>query len=279
MIEVDRGCDAIARLFLRKSVKLQNPTSMRSENPVYRRSGDSFDLKSVREYQPFDDLRKIDWKLYGRTDRYYIKEFYEEENDRLYFLIDASASMRVYDTEVYATFIASLAYILLKLRFHLDLVSFSSKVEAMALNIKEPKNIHRVIGFLRGLEFDGTTRIRPVLQFLREMYRPATVFLFSDFFDSRFRPTRIFKRLFLLHFFRSFSELSPQSGDIEVEDRESGAKILVPYSAALGSELEKRESRFFGMLRRELRGVHYHRVGSRDDRSKLYWELLEELYG
>ena len=123
MIDVDRECDAIAGLFARRSVKSKLPVRTRSENPIFRRKGQSFNLKNVREYQPFDDLRQIDWKLYGRTDRYYIKEFYEEENAGLLFLIDSSASLSFFDTGAYRRFIASLAYIFLKL--HLTMLTRS----------------------------------------------------------------------------------------------------------------------------------------------------------
>ena len=75
MIVTDKECDAIATLFSKKSVRSKFPVYVKSENPMFKRKGSSFNLKNLREYHPFDDLRQIDWKLYGRTDRFFIKEF------------------------------------------------------------------------------------------------------------------------------------------------------------------------------------------------------------
>lgn len=55
--------------------------------------GFSVEFAEHRAYQPGDDLRYIDWRMYGRSDRYYIKQFEEETNLRAYLLVDASASM------------------------------------------------------------------------------------------------------------------------------------------------------------------------------------------
>ncbi len=55
--------------------------------------GFSVEFAEHRAYQPGDDLRYIDWRMYGRSDRYYVKQFEEETNLRAYLLVDASASM------------------------------------------------------------------------------------------------------------------------------------------------------------------------------------------
>ena len=55
--------------------------------------GFSVEFAEHRMYQPGDDLRYIDWRMFGRSDRYYIKQFEEETNLRAYLLLDISASM------------------------------------------------------------------------------------------------------------------------------------------------------------------------------------------
>jgi len=77
MITIDKECQAVSRLFSKKSVRAKYPVYVKSENPIFKKKGSSYNLKNLREYQPFDDLRQIDWKLYGRTDRFYVKEFFE----------------------------------------------------------------------------------------------------------------------------------------------------------------------------------------------------------
>jgi uncharacterized protein (DUF58 family) len=62
---------------------------------MFRRSGSSFDLKSIREYQGSDDPRRIDWRLAARSGRLYVKEYFEEEREGAVILVDLSASMGV----------------------------------------------------------------------------------------------------------------------------------------------------------------------------------------
>ncbi|NTU60832.1 MAG: DUF58 domain-containing protein, partial [Caldiserica bacterium] len=79
-----------------------------------RAKGFSSEFEGHREYSPGDEVQHIDWKAFGKFDRYFIKEFYEEENERLLLLVDASASLSVFDLDYYRSFIASLACILLE---------------------------------------------------------------------------------------------------------------------------------------------------------------------
>ncbi|UCF98138.1 MAG: DUF58 domain-containing protein [Spirochaetaceae bacterium] len=280
MITIDKECEAVSRLFAKKSVRLKVPVGVKSENPIFRRKGSSFNLKSLREYQPFDDLRQIDWKLYGRTDRYYIKEFYEEENERFFLLVDSSASIPIFGTEYYLSFIASLAFIFLRLHFNLNMVSFTHKLEASCLNIKEHRAIPRALGFLEHLEFSGSTNLVQVLQTLRELYQPTTLFLFSDLFDRQLtlQHLRGFRRVFLLHFFTPFSSFSLRHSEIEVEDRETRQRLLLPNNPVARREIHTLEQRFLGRFDRPRRGYHYLQIETTMERVPFYWRILEALY-
>src|SRR5688572_30654225 len=55
--------------------------------------GFSVDFAEYRQYMPGDDIRRIDWKVYARSDRYYVKEYEGETNTNIYLLLDISASM------------------------------------------------------------------------------------------------------------------------------------------------------------------------------------------
>jgi uncharacterized protein (DUF58 family) len=280
MIFIDRECDTIAGLFSRKSVKSKFPVYTKSENPIFRRKGQSFNLKNVREYQPFDDLRQIDWKLYGRTDRYYIKEFYEEENEGMLFLVDRSASLGFFDTLYYKRFIASLAYIFLKLHFTIHLVSFSNRLEEASRNIKEVKNIHRVLSFLDRLTFAEPTDLVSVLRTVRQRYAPSTVLLFSDFFDRNYRLAAeiSFRRSFLLHFFTSLAELSGDAGDLEIEDRERKRRLHIAFNRQNQRRVREREERFVQSLRARRSNSHHYLLSRGADRVPFYWRVLEDLY-
>jgi uncharacterized protein (DUF58 family) len=280
MITVDRECEAVSRLFSKKSVRLQVPAQVKSENPVFRRKGSSFNLKSLREYQPFDDLRQIDWKLYGRTDRYYIKEFYEEENERFYLLVDTSASLPVFGTEYYRTFIASLAYIFLKLHFTINLIAFTEKLESSCLNIKEQRGIPRAFAFLQRLAFAGATDLTAVLRAVRDRHRPSTLFLFSDLFDRRLtlRHLEPFRRVFLVHFHTPFSSLSVKQAEVEVRDPESGQRLMLPYNPLSRRSILELERQFLARFGGARVGYHYLRLETTMERFPYYWNILEALY-
>jgi hypothetical protein len=280
MILIDKECEAVSRLFAKKSVRLKIPVGVKSENPIFRRKGSSFNLKNLREYQPFDDLRQIDWKLFGRTDRYYIKEFYEEENERFFLLVDSSASVPIFGTEYYLSFVASLAFIFLRLHFNLNLVSFTHRLEASCLNVKEHRSIPRVLAFLDHLDFGGGTDLVQVIQSVRERYQPTTLFLFSDLFDRRItlQHLRGFRRVFLVHFFTPFSSFSLRQSEIEVEDRETRQRLLVPNNPVTRREVNNREQKFLGQFSRSRRGYHYLQLEKAMDRVPFYWRVLEALY-
>jgi uncharacterized protein (DUF58 family) len=97
--------------------------------------GFSTEFAHHRQYSPGDAIRDIDWRVYGRTDRYYTKLYEAETNFDCYLLIDASASMTYGSGKVskleYAKFLAaSLAYIVLKQRDSVGLSVFDSEVRA-----------------------------------------------------------------------------------------------------------------------------------------------------
>ncbi len=78
--------------------------------------GQGLEFSQYRSYQPGDDLRSLDWKMFARSDRYYIRESEIETNIAVRFLVDASASMNHADGEMtkieYARYlVASLAYL------------------------------------------------------------------------------------------------------------------------------------------------------------------------
>ncbi len=97
--------------------------------------GFSTEFSHHRQYVPGDTIRDIDWRVYGRTERYYTKLYEAETNYDCYILIDASASMNYGSGKVskleYAKFLAaSLAYIVLKQRDSVGLSIFDSQVRA-----------------------------------------------------------------------------------------------------------------------------------------------------
>src|SRR5438876_4537403 len=80
----------IARLQVRARLVVEGVISGLHKSPYH---GFSVEFAEHREYTPGDEIRYVDWKVFGRSDRYYIKEFEEETNLKAYLLLDASESM------------------------------------------------------------------------------------------------------------------------------------------------------------------------------------------
>src|SRR3982751_6803904 len=95
--------------------------------------GFSVEFTEYRQYSPGDDLRYLDWRLYARSDRYYIKRFEDETNLRCYLLVDLSRSMGFrsldYDKAEYAkTVAATVAYFLTLQRDAVGLIAFDQGI-------------------------------------------------------------------------------------------------------------------------------------------------------
>jgi len=95
--------------------------------------GFSVEFSQHRPYNPGDSLRFIDWKVFGRTDRYYIKQYEEETNLKSYILLDVSNSMSYTSSEIskllYGKYLASaLAYLMLLQRDAVGLVLFDKEI-------------------------------------------------------------------------------------------------------------------------------------------------------
>jgi len=155
-----------------------------------RAKGLSAEFEEHREYSQGDDLRRMDWKAYGKFDRYFIKEYRETTNLKTYILLDASASMS-YASDGWskfdygATLTASLAYLMLKQQDAVGLTLFSNKIEKRI----PPKATHGYLfAILKELEDKnpkGETRVGAVLQDLAgSLKRRGLVILISDLLDE-----------------------------------------------------------------------------------------------
>ncbi|MCK7483176.1 MAG: DUF58 domain-containing protein [Candidatus Moduliflexus flocculans] len=136
MIAVDPECPALAAAFRRRNVRAHLPRAVAGRDPMFRRSGSSFDLKTIREYAPTDDPRSIDWRLLGRTDRTFVREYYEEETEGVAFLVDRSGSLAAADRDAYGSMILSLGYLCLELGLSLSAHGFAARTDPAGLRLR-----------------------------------------------------------------------------------------------------------------------------------------------
>ncbi len=155
-----------------------------------RLRGFSTEFSHHRQYVPGDPLRTIDWRVYGRTERYYTKLFEAETNFDCHLLVDSSASMSYGSGKVskleYAKFLAaSLAYLVIKQRDSVGLSVFDSEVRAYLPPRSSKGIILRIDQLLRGTKpLPKTTLAKQLHDIALMMKRRSFVIVISDFFSD-----------------------------------------------------------------------------------------------
>jgi uncharacterized protein (DUF58 family) len=152
--------------------------------------GFSVEFAEHRQYYPGDEIRHIDWRAYGKTDRYYIKEYEEETNLKAYLLVDASGSMAYQGAHPskfqYAQYIAaSLAYLMLHQLDAVGLVTHDTKVRQIIPPRASSKHLLQLITTLEKTEPGGETTMAALWHELAAQFkRRGMVIILSDCFDQ-----------------------------------------------------------------------------------------------
>ena len=152
--------------------------------------GFSVEFAQYREYMPGDDPKHIDWKVYGRTDRYYIKQFEEETNLNCYLLLDTSESMTYGSGELtklqYASFmIASLAYFMVKQRDAVGFSYFDERLQEYLPARSTPSHLHSILLTLERIQTQTVTKMgSPLHEVAERLNRRGLVILISDLYDE-----------------------------------------------------------------------------------------------
>jgi uncharacterized protein (DUF58 family) len=152
--------------------------------------GQSVEFAEHRQYYPGDEIRHIDWRVYGKTDRYYVKEFEEETNLRAYLLLDASGSMGYAGKHPsklhYAQLVAaSLAYLMLHQRDAVGLVVHDTRLRSMLPPHANAKHLLQLLRSLEDTQPGGETALAPLWHQLAEKVRQRSLLiLLSDCFDE-----------------------------------------------------------------------------------------------
>jgi uncharacterized protein (DUF58 family) len=156
---------------------------LRGEHTTPRR-GRGLEFSDFRRYRPGDDFRHIDWNIFSRLDRLFLKLYASEEDVTLHLLLDASASMgfgapRKFDHA--RRLAAALAYIGLVNLDRVGINSFADGLGARLAPVKARHHLTSVLHFLRGLDCQSVTRFAPSLrEFATRMRNPGLVVLISD---------------------------------------------------------------------------------------------------
>ncbi|CAN5916613.1 DUF58 domain-containing protein [soil metagenome] len=153
--------------------------------------GVSVEFRQHRPYVQGDEIKRLDWKIFGRSDRFYIREYDEETNLRATLLLDASASMSYRGTKNISKFeharklAAALAYVLTGQQDAVGLVTFDSKVQEFIPCRTKTSHLHNILETLLKTEPGGETSLAGVLQNLAaRIKRRGLLMLVTDGFDD-----------------------------------------------------------------------------------------------
>lgn len=188
-----------------------------------RARGQSIEFRDYRQYVPGDDLALVDWRVYGRTDRYYLRTYEQETNMDCHVFLDSSASMGFGDApkklEYASFFVAALSYLVVHNTDRVSLQIFDDKIRNFFPPGSTTKHLNNLLHALednfagnRTSVAEALTRSYPLLK------RRGMLVVVSDFFDD---PAAIFTALnpylhrgFNIHLFHI---LAP--GELDLEDR------------------------------------------------------------
>lgn len=162
--------------------------------------GFSVEFAEHRQYMPGDEIKHIDWKIYGRTDRYYIKEFEEETNLKSYVILDASRSMayssdnRMTKLEYASYTAAALAYLMVQQRDAVGLTVFDEKIRTYMPPHATKSYLKQILKYLELLEGSNKTgTARSLHEIAERIKRRGLIIILSDLFDKPDEVTSAFK--------------------------------------------------------------------------------------
>ena len=152
--------------------------------------GFSVEFAEHRPYEYGDDVKYIDWKLWAKTDKLFIKQFEEETNLKCYILLDRSKSMK-YASDKLSKFeyskslAASLAYLMIKQQDAVGLSTFDNKINLTIPTKTKPSHFNLIAQTLHNAKTGNTTKVSNVLHVLAQSIKKrGLIILISDLVDS-----------------------------------------------------------------------------------------------
>jgi len=232
--------------------------------------GFSVEFAEHRQYMPGDEIRRIDWKLYGKTERYFVKQFEEETNLKSYIILDTSMSMGFASPGnltklMYGSYLAAaLSFLMIKQQDAVGLTLFDEKITAFLPPHATRMYLRQILLTLQHAAPGGKTGTAPSLhQVADRIRRRGLVIILSDLFDEprdvmtalkHFRHKK--NEVIVLHILDPLERSFAFGNDAAFKDLETGDRITTQpwhiqsaYRKALAAFVEryKRECREHGV--------------------------------
>lgn len=247
-----------------------------------RLHGSSVEFAEHKEYSPGDEIRHIDWKVYGRADRFYVKQFEQESELSCFLALDASGSMEYGDEQgmsklrYAAHLLAALAYLLIRQRDKVGLMVFGDAgLDRYVPPRARPAHLHDLLAVLEEVIRTGGRGSEPThaaLDRLGELTRKrrSLVVVASDLFEPEGRSMGVLRRLRARgHDVALFQVLHPHELELPFEgltlfeSLEDPRELLVEPSA-IRRQYKRRMAAFLDKVRAECvsGGVEHHLVAT-----------------
>ncbi|MBI1389960.1 MAG: DUF58 domain-containing protein [bacterium] len=241
--------------------------------------GQGVEFEEVREYQPGDDIRTIDWNVTARMGEPFVKRYREERELTVMLVVDASSSSLFGTTgkqkaELAVELSAVLAFSAIKNNDRVGLILFTDRVEKFFPPKKGKKHVLRLIRELLSFEpGGGATNIQNALEFLgRLTKRKSVVFLISDFMSGGYQDA--LRLVNTRHDLVAISVSDPRELDmppiglLELEDAETGEIVVIDtYDRASMHLFTKSASEDVQRLENEMKRLNVDHVSIRTDLS------------
>jgi uncharacterized protein (DUF58 family) len=243
--------------------------------------GSSVEFAEYRAYQPGDDLRRVDWRLYGRTDRLHVKQYEEETQLRVFVVLDTSASMdfcspgaRLRKIEFARITLAALGLLAQRQRDAVGLGLAGAGLTDFMRARSSPAHWRGFVAKLEGVTPVGATSLSDALESLAELVPPRSlVVIASDFYDEMDRLAPALQRLrYDHHDLIGLHVLDPVEIDFDLEDQgtfvdaETGGRLKLEAPAVRKGYLE-RFGKFCGEIDESFRSLGGESVRLRTDQS------------
>ncbi len=239
-----------------------------------RRKGQSAEFADYKNYTVGDDLRFLDWSIYARLDKLFIKLFREEEDLDVTLLIDCSTSMDWGEPNKFwygRRLAAAMAYIALGNFDRVNLYGLSDSIKSSVSGLRGRNQMHRILGFLNGISALGRSNLGEACRrFAIQHRRKGVVIIISDFYDKSGyeEPIRYLLAsgadIYALQILSPW-ELQPElAGDLKLIDIEDGDAAEVTVTSALLASYKKTLNNFCQSLHDycTARGITYLLTGT-----------------
>lgn len=250
----------------RYSLPIRNRvTAVHSGSHLSTRKGSGLDLVDHRKYNPGDSLKRIDWNLYARTEKLYIRRFEEDKNLNMVILLDASSSMLFPENnpnkfEYASTVAIGISYIVMRYNDQYMIATFAEDVDYTKA-LKGREEFLRTIDNLSQISVNGKTKLADCADSIYPRIKSKSmVFIISDFLDDpdsvRYAVNRLCRHeIVLIHLYEETEINLPETvdGTVKFIDSETNEE----FSISVGQTFRKEYAAEFGKHMAELDKITY----------------------